>query len=643
MKLHSLVIKNIKSFNDKEIINFHKDYSVIVGPNGSGKSNILDIINITLRRYFIYSYRINPYNETNGYSEDLQKENIFADFSTKLEKFRGNDGDRELTISFIVTQEDIVNIRNTLNHYNELKEACKKYRNNPTHLIECVAGWDATLFEAGDKIDYVIKEATMINTVRSIIDGIDKKEKQFVEYLNVIELLSILGEEITEYKYYFNYLFFSPYRNSNVSNLQSQLSNESFSNHFLSAVHTTTKEYTSFFKLASFYFADKKRSLEINAFNEGYIGKWNEDPEVKLLTKYLSKMGYSWEVENVNSSTNLYSIQLYKSGEKFELDKASSGEKEILNFILGIFTMNLKDGLVIIDEPELHLHPRWQKLLIELLVDLSENTKNQLILCTHSPIFIDSLTYSHILRISKNDMNTSKVTYVKDDTTLKDIMHIINSTNNEKLFFADRVILVEGVTDYIIFNKIIDSLKVNVNYILEVIDIKGKTNKEKYFKFMEQIGVKSYFITDLDYLNNIENETIKQLFTCNSNKIGKDVIKNNKSKDMNSLFSEMEKTIKTENFDQLKELWEYIKSIRTKLREDLTSDEFNTLNEFISEQEKVMTYVLSRGDIEDYFPIGYKVKDLNNVFKLIEDDNFNEWKETHNYKELENIIKKIIV
>jgi predicted ATP-dependent endonuclease of OLD family len=43
----------------------------------------------------------------------------------------------------------------------------------------------------------------------------------------------------------------------------------------------------------------------------------------------------------------------------------------------------LKDAVVIIDEPEISLHPDWQRRLIPTLK--SQNSANQFILTTHSP------------------------------------------------------------------------------------------------------------------------------------------------------------------------------------------------------------------------------------------------------------------
>lgn len=52
---------------------------------------------------------------------------------------------------------------------------------------------------------------------------------------------------------------------------------------------------------------------------------------------------------------------------KFLASAASSGERELLTYLFAIYALNVRDALVLVDEPELHLHPRWQKALLTLL------------------------------------------------------------------------------------------------------------------------------------------------------------------------------------------------------------------------------------------------------------------------------------
>ena len=74
---------------------------------------------------------------------------------------------------------------------------------------------------------------------------------------------------------------------------------------------------------------------------------------------------------------------------RVSLDNLSSGEKQLITIIANmVFCKNQTKGLVImIDEPEISLHIRWQEIFISTLQDIRRDA--QLILATHSPDIIN--------------------------------------------------------------------------------------------------------------------------------------------------------------------------------------------------------------------------------------------------------------
>ncbi len=66
------------------------------------------------------------------------------------------------------------------------------------------------------------------------------------------------------------------------------------------------------------------------------------------------------------------------------IEALSSGEKQIV-LMLGEIQRRIRRGsILLMDEPEIHLHPRWQRLLIRALTDLCEQYDAQMIVTTHS-------------------------------------------------------------------------------------------------------------------------------------------------------------------------------------------------------------------------------------------------------------------
>ncbi len=79
---------------------------------------------------------------------------------------------------------------------------------------------------------------------------------------------------------------------------------------------------------------------------------------------------------------------LLGDGTKLTPYQLSSGEKQLLIILLTVLVQDEQPSILIMDEPEISLHTRWQKDLIHIIRKLNPNC--QLILATHSPsIFID--------------------------------------------------------------------------------------------------------------------------------------------------------------------------------------------------------------------------------------------------------------
>ena len=66
-----------------------------------------------------------------------------------------------------------------------------------------------------------------------------------------------------------------------------------------------------------------------------------------------------------------------------ELEKLSSGEKQLLLILLNVFLLEGKTAVVFMDEPEIALHVSWQYKLLDTLTNL--NPEAQFIVTTHAP------------------------------------------------------------------------------------------------------------------------------------------------------------------------------------------------------------------------------------------------------------------
>jgi len=126
-------------------------------------------------------------------------------------------------------------------------------------------------------------------------------------------------------------------------------------------------------------------------------------------------------------------------------------------------------NVIVIDEPELSLHPSLQKRLKGILLRYAKD--RQIIISTHSPYFVDVQAIAmgaHLARIVTTQ-NGTKIHQLSSES--KDIIlalaknnlhnpHIFGLDARELFFLEERVILTEGQEDVMLFPTIFDQLEV---------------------------------------------------------------------------------------------------------------------------------------------------------------------------------------
>ena len=75
-------------------------------------------------------------------------------------------------------------------------------------------------------------------------------------------------------------------------------------------------------------------------------------------------------------------------GRRLEVDMLSSGQLELFLFLSTLALSEGREGIIFIDEPELHLDPQWHRLILRSLMRLQPRT--QLVVATHSPEIYDA-------------------------------------------------------------------------------------------------------------------------------------------------------------------------------------------------------------------------------------------------------------
>lgn len=97
-------------------------------------------------------------------------------------------------------------------------------------------------------------------------------------------------------------------------------------------------------------------------------------------------------LKNFNLIRN-FEIKVYKKGGlEFNFNEASSGEANILSTLISLIPLINDNCLVLIDEPEISLHPLWQSQYISLIYKIFSNFNGcHIIIASHSHFIVTDL------------------------------------------------------------------------------------------------------------------------------------------------------------------------------------------------------------------------------------------------------------
>ncbi|WP_415313842.1 ATP-dependent nuclease [Clostridium perfringens] len=163
---------------------------------------------------------------------------------------------------------------------------------------------------------------------------------------------------------------------------------------------------------------------------------------------------------------------------------------------------NEKPRILLIEEPESFLHPPAIRAAREALYKIAEIQNWQVMITTHSPVFIDvSKPHTTIIRVDR-DINsetrifsTEKANFDEDERQRLQMIRMCNPTINE-FFFANDIILVEGDTEQSVLNYIKTT---NLKYTgIQIVNCYGKANIPMFMKILNHFGVNYTAIHDID-------------------------------------------------------------------------------------------------------------------------------------------------
>ena len=146
------------------------------------------------------------------------------------------------------------------------------------------------------------------------------------------------------------------------------------------------------------------------------------------------------KVEDISQDGRNITLFTNSSGDEFDINELSSGEKQLFLRTLAIKMLNPENSIILIDEPELSLHPRWQQRIVDVYRKIGKN--NQIIIATHSPHILGSVKKENIMLLDNDDkgkivVRTGDELYDSygqpTERILEDIMGL-KTTRNQEIF-----------------------------------------------------------------------------------------------------------------------------------------------------------------------------------------------------------------
>lgn len=318
----------------------------LVGKNGAGKSRILKVVEN-------YPFVLAPNEFLEGYINFVPDKllNRHADSIA----FAKQNYDTSKLVDLTVDQKE--NLQITIE--SQLKGFLHDFNENYRKYVKVVDQNDLTTIK--DSLDGSITFEDMLNNDYAKINTLDKYDHN---YINEFKLFN--SNETIKYIL--------------------ELSRKDVLNKFSSFVSSDDSAKT---------FSDGKgvkpdKFSRFRHFIKLFLGKE---------FSYLPLM----EDEKIKSTLTL-------SGKKFDAKLLSPGQKTLFAYAVLLFYLeqntnsNIKDSIIIIDEPERHLHPEAQVLLINILREIIKE-KGQLWIATHSINILSCLQSDEILFVDNDEIS----------------------------------------------------------------------------------------------------------------------------------------------------------------------------------------------------------------------------------------------
>lgn len=442
MQIQSLCIRNFKSIRELEICDIENSL-ILVGKNNTGKTAVLDAIRAVTGHYTVGTYDFNE-----------KRQNI------------------EIDMVLEVTKEDLQYF-----HVQGLVSGYKKY-----------AAWEQEMRELlpsfqGQQLSFtcVINHSGKVR----YDDGTNKHNPYILEILPKLHFIDTTRNLATFQE---DLLIFQKSKELSCLRSNKCMFDEAKScNHCFSCVGLINKKKPEELQLheTAKLLEYKIYQLNISEFtkkmNANYRKNGGAEDIYYSLSYDMDKM-FSIEVETYHEE--------HKRTKTVE--HLSNGMKSI--YMLSMLETYIEDenvmhSIIVVEYPELFLHPSLQKTASKILYRLSK--KNQVIFTTHSPNMVSNFTRGQICQMILDEEGYS---VARQNADIDDILDDLGYSANDFLN-VDFVFIVEGKQDKTRFPLLLEQ------YYPEVYDKEGNLSRISIITTNSCTNIKTY--ANLKYMNQL--------------------------------------------------------------------------------------------------------------------------------------------
>lgn len=243
------------------------------------------------------------------------------------------------------------------------------------------------------------------------------------------------------------------------------------------------------------------RSATLNNFAQRLFDLDRNPEQRKHFDALIAQViGYApnWTID-LNDSGNFFLKFVWDGlGESLRHSSEGLGDGLIsLIVILDAIRDTEPGSTVVIDEPELSLHPQYQRRLRALLS--ANATDRQIVYATHSPYFIDWADVAagaQIIRVHKTPHGTSVASPSREalDSVLQlgasnqNNPHVLGLNANEVFFLEGGIVLAEGQEDVVLLPQVLDDVGINIHGSFFGWGVGGADNMRAITQLLHELG-----------------------------------------------------------------------------------------------------------------------------------------------------------